>query len=86
MKNLPWLFLSLIFLTIVTSSAWVALAQIKSDSLLSIKHSLQTVTKTSHEALHIWIRQRKNDLIRIGQDKAILAYTLQLLEIHHTKG
>jgi len=86
MKNLPWLFLSLIFLTIVTSSAWVALAQIKSDSLLSIKHSLQTVTKTSHEALHIWIRQLKNDLIRIGHDKAILAYTLQLLEIHHTKG
>jgi len=85
MKNLPWLFLSLIFLTMVTSSAWIALVQIKNDSLLSIKYSLQTVTKTSHEALHIWIRQRKNDLIRVGQDKDILAYTLQLLEIHHTK-
>jgi len=82
MKNSSWIFISLIFFIIVASSSWVALEQIKSDSLQNVKNSLQTVTNTTHEALHIWIRQRKNDLILLSQNQSVQAYTQQLLRMH----
>ncbi len=82
MKKPPWFIFifTFIFLFLVSSSAWFALDRIKEESLKNIKHSLQTVTKTTHEALNIWIKNRRIGIQEIAQDETLISLTQQLLQ------
>jgi diguanylate cyclase (GGDEF)-like protein len=83
LKKLYQIIITLLLLALLSTILWFTLERIKSDSLTQIQDSLQTVTKTSHEALHIWIRHRKNDLKELAQEKAIIESTKALLSLHH---
>lgn len=84
MKKLPWFIFTFLFLILVSSSAWLALERIKEESLKTIKDSLQTVTNTTHEALHIWIRNRQSSIVDIAQDNTLILLTKKLLQAHNT--
>lgn len=79
MKKLPWFIFTSLFLLLISSSAWFALEQIKAESLKTIKSSLQTVTKTTHGALNIWIKIRQKNVIEIAQNERLILLTQQLL-------
>jgi len=83
MKKLPWLIFIFIFLLLVSSSAWFALERIKEESLKTIKNSLQAVTETTHESLHIWINNRQNNIIEIAQDETLILLTQELLQANN---
>jgi len=80
MKKLPWFIFTFLFLLLVSIAAWIALERIKEESLKTIKNSLQTVTKTTHEALNIWIRNRQSNLIEIANDETLILLAQQLLK------
>ena len=66
MKKLPWFIFTSLFLILVSAFSWLALERIKEESLKTIKNSLQTVTKTTHEALNIWIKNRQSNIAAIA--------------------
>ncbi len=86
MKKTYLLLFTLFFIIVISVSAWLALQTIKNESLNNIRNSLQTVTKTSYEALHIWISLRKKSLIEIVQDEAIISLTKKMLTIQKKGG
>lgn len=75
--------LCFVFTFSISISVWFALETIKRESLNSIKNSLQTVTKISHEALHIWISLRNKHLIEVAKDVKVVSLAKQLLTIHN---
>jgi len=71
--------LTVLFLSIVIISAWFSLSQIKYESQKSIRESLHTVLQTTHEALRIWIRYRKDNLVEIANEGEVIALTRALV-------
>ena len=72
--------LTILFLLIVIISAWFALSKIKSDSQKNVRESLFTVMQTTQEALHVWIRYRKDDLLTIANKKEVINLTQTLIK------
>jgi len=83
MKKLPWFIFTFLFLLLVSCSAWFALERIKEESLKTIKNSLQAVTKTTHESLHLWIKNRQNNIVELAQDESLIQLTQKLLQANN---
>jgi len=83
MKKLPWFIFTFLFLLLVSCSAWFALERIKEESLKTIKNSLQAVTKTTRESLHIWIKNRQNNIVELAQDETLIQLTQKLLQANN---
>jgi diguanylate cyclase (GGDEF)-like protein len=80
MKKLPWFIFTSLFLILVSAFSWLALERIKEESLKTIKNSLQTVTKTTHEALNIWIKNRQSNIAAIAKDDTLILLTQKLIQ------
>jgi len=59
--------------------AWFTLGKIENQARNTNKDSLQTVLITTQEALHLWITQRKFDVLDIAQNGELLQLTNTLL-------
>jgi len=76
---------TLIFLMIVSTTTWFALSQIKIESQKNIRESLYTVTQTTKEALNVWIRHKKSNIIEFINNDELISLTQQLITQYHNK-
>jgi len=72
------------FLGIIVLMTWFALHKIEVQTKTNARESLQTVLQTTHEALYIWISQRKKDIKKLATEKKLQRLTRQLLT-HNTQ-
>ncbi len=68
---------------IVLGSAWFALSRIELNSRQNVIKSLHTVVQTTQEALHIWIGQRKSDLMDIANEGEVVTLTRTIISEHN---
>ncbi len=75
---------TILFLIIVILLAKFSLDRIRTGTQNNIRESLQTVLQTTHEALYIWISQRKSSLKAIAESDELQQHTKQLINYNTT--
>ena len=78
-NDLVGLVFSGLFLVVVIIIAWIALERIEAQTRTNSSESLQTVLETTQEALHIWVEQRKRNILELASLPLVLELTQALL-------
>lgn len=79
-KYFIWIFIGILFITIVVLISLSTLSSIKEQTKSSIKESLITVLQTTQEAHHLWINYRVREVQDLANEKELVKYTQALLD------
>lgn len=82
MNKQVWFIFTFFLLFVISALSWFALSSVKEESLKAIQSSLQTVTKTSHEALKIWVKHRQRNIKDIAKSEQLILLTQQLISTY----
>jgi diguanylate cyclase (GGDEF)-like protein len=79
------LLLFVFFFVLVSLFSYIALYNIKRDSLEQAGETLKAILQTVEEAHHIWIDERKNSVIDLASRTDIRFLTEQLIDLHERR-
>ena len=68
-----------IFIVLVIGFSQFGLERLKNDTKENIQETLQTVLRTNHETLYIWISQRKLDIANLAKKRELVNLTSKLI-------
>ena len=75
--------ISIIFIALIVTTAWYALATIDQKTRIRTRDALQTVLLSTQETLHIWVNQRKLDTLELARNDTLIRLTRDLINEKH---
>ncbi|HJO94792.1 MAG TPA: hypothetical protein QF753_15445, partial [Victivallales bacterium] len=82
---LPIIFSFTIFVAIVITVSTLALFQIKNETRIRVRNTLQAVARTTQEAIYIWVDQEKSIIKKLAMSQTVIKETLNLLKVEKNK-
>lgn len=73
------------FMSSITFGGWIALKDIEEQTRFSMRNALQTVLRTTHEALYIWFKHRRDVLESYARSPEVVVLTKSLLELSENR-